>query len=93
MSVIRDALVEALCTDLKLVQVARQAEQARVQQHIDMIDGEMESKLAAARAEGAEESARMIAAVKDAGRLRQGWYDRRYLISHRERTVRRAQEL
>jgi len=61
--------VEALCTDLKLVQAARQAERARVQQQIDKIETELEAKLAAARREGAEECERKIAAIKEAGKL------------------------
>lgn len=65
----RDALVEAMCTDLKLVQAARQAEQARVQQRMEMIDTEVEAKLAASRREGVEECERKIAAIKEAGKL------------------------
>ena len=62
--------MEAICTDLKLVQVARHAEQTRVQQHIEKIDAELEKRLAAVRAEGAEESLRRIEAVKEAGALK-----------------------
>ena len=41
-----------------------------MQQRIDKIDSELEERLAAARAEGAEESSRRIAAVKEAGAFR-----------------------
>lgn len=50
----RDLLIQALCTDLKLVQAARQAEHTSVKKHIQRLDEEREQDLARARQEELE---------------------------------------
>jgi len=50
----KDLLIEALCTDLKLVQAARQAEHTSVKRHIQRLDEEREQDLARVRQEELE---------------------------------------
>ena len=50
----KDALVEALCMDLKLVQAAREAEHTQVQNHMRLVDKKLEEELSRSRQEGAE---------------------------------------
>jgi len=75
----KDLLIEALCTDLKLVQAARQAEHTSVKRHIQRLDEEREQDLARVRQEELETCQRKFMAEQQ--KLLEEWEASRQKIA------------